>query len=109
GMGRGTEVLALDGVSVANLIASNGLDAALGPNEEGYTVEFEFVPAGADDSIVADIAKDEVRSTVVGTVDADLAPGIGYIYFRSFVNPAFSQLDNAFAEMKAAGVEKLIL
>lgn len=104
GMRRGDEIIAIDGVDVATLIANDQLASALGPAEIGYTVTFDI---GRD---ILDVSKDEVTTPVVGDVVNDMGNGdTTYIFFRSFVNPAFDQLDDAFAAMKAAGDTNLIL
>lgn len=112
GLRRGDEILAVDGVSVETLIASGQINSAFGPDERGHEVELEVRHAAEGGTETVVVAKDEVYSTVVGAVRTDLDAGgeaVGYIYFRSFVDPAFNQLDAAFAEMKAAGVSKLVL
>lgn len=109
GMRRGDEITEIDGADVASMSADQ-LNAALGPDEAGYTVVFSV--RHADDSVDDyEVAKDEVNSTVVGEVRHDLgaAGDISYIYFRSFVDPAFDQLDEAFAAMKTANDTRLVL
>jgi C-terminal processing protease CtpA/Prc len=111
-MRRGDEIVAIDGVSVASLISSGQLNSAFGPDEKGYTVEFEIIHVGETDPVTLSVSKDEVTLTIVGANHTDFSVGgesVGYLYFRSFVNPAFNQLDQAFGGFKDAGITKLIL
>jgi len=112
GLRRGDEIVEIDGEDVVSLIASGRINFALGPDERGYEIELLVRKVGESEPQNIVLAKDEVYSTVVGTVRTDLdANGerVGYIYFRSFVDPAFNELDAAFAEMRADGVTKLVL
>lgn len=111
GLRRGDEILSIDGVDVATLINNDALNDAFGPDEAGHEVTFEVLHPGASQPETLVIAKDEVFATVVGEVVTDLGAGADttYIYFRSFVNPAFDELDAAFAQMQAAGDTQLVL
>lgn len=109
GMVRGDRIDAIDGVDVSTMTDAQ-FNAALGPNEEGYEVTFEvFHPDLGTRDIT--VAKAEVEAPVVGNVVHDLgaASDTTYIFFRSFVEPAFQELDAAFAAMAAAGDTKLVL
>jgi len=109
GMRRGDEITAIDGAAVASMSAAQ-LNAALGPDEAGYSVTFDIThPDASPDTY--EVAKAAVNSTVVGKVMHDLGADrdTTYIFFRSFVNPAFDQLDDAFAGMQAARDSQLVL
>lgn len=108
GMRRGDEIISVDGVDVASM-STEQFNEALGPDEKGYTVTFGVRhPDGTTDSYA--VSKDEVETPVVAHVTTDLGNGdTTYIFFRSFVNPAFDALDDAFAQMKAAGDTQLVL
>lgn len=109
GMVRGDRIDAIDGVAVSTMTDAE-FNAALGPNEEGYEVTFEVYHPDLGTRSVT-VAKAEVEAPVVGNVVHDLgaAQDTTYIFFRSFVEPAFEELDTAFAAMQAAGDTKLVL
>lgn len=109
GMRRGDEIAAIDGVDTASMSAAQ-LNAAYGPAEAGHTVTFS-VTHSDNSTDTYEVAKAEVVAPVVGEVRHNLgaAEDITYIFFRSFVNPAFDQLDEAFAGMRAAGDTRLVL
>ena len=110
GMGRGDEILAIDGVDVATLISADMLQDAYGPSEAGVTVEFELQKPDATNETVS-VTKATVEIPVV------LNPAVfdvngtttGYVYFRSFNNAAYDALDEVFAGFKASGVTQLVL
>lgn len=108
GMRRGDEITAINGVAVA-LMSPDQLDAALGPPEAGYSATFDIVHSdGSPDTVT--VAKEEVTIPVVAHVTTDLGDGdTTYIFFRSFVNPAFDALDAAFAKMEEAEDTQLVL
>ena len=110
GLVRGSRILAVDGVPIADVLAGGGFSAALGPAEVGY--EFELTFAQPDGAIVtATLTKDvvtipPVTATRVFEVDGATT---GYLVFRNFVEPGVAALDNAFADFQAAGVTQLIV
>ncbi len=105
GMRRGDEIISLDGEDVS-LMSTDQFNAKL----EANTVTFGVRHPDTTTSSYS-ISKAEVTLPVVGEVVHDLgaAQDTSYIFFRSFVDPAFDELDDAFAAMKAAGDTKLIL
>lgn len=110
GMRRGDEITAIDGVSVATLIQTGDISGAFGPREVGYTSELEVRhPDGSTDTYT--IAKEEVTTPIVHDVVTDLSNSsdTSYLFFRSFVNPAYDALDQAFATIEAAGDTRLVL
>lgn len=108
GMRRGDEITAINGMAVASMTTEQ-LNDELGPSEAGYTATFDVThPDAGTDSY--EISKAEVDTPVVAHVQTDLGDGdTTYIFFRSFVDPAFDALDQAFAQMKAANDTQLIL
>lgn len=108
GMRRGDEITAIDGVAVSSMTIDQ-LNASFGPDEAGYEVTFDVTHADGTMEVIT-VAKAEVDAPVVAYVKTDLGEGdTTYIFFRSFVFPAFDELDAAFAQMKAAGDTQLVL
>ena len=117
GIDRGTELLTIDGVSVASLMASGGPAAvsdALGPTEAGVTRTLGFRTVDGTEKTAA-ITKAEYSldpiSDRYGVKILDDGTGpVGYINLRTFiVEDAGTQLRSAFKKFKAAGVTKVIL
>ncbi len=110
GLDRGDYLTAIGGVSVAELLANGGLDAALGPSEIGVTVELRWhAPSREETSAV--VTKRPVTIPTVSqaeVVELDGLP-VGYLHFRNFVNPSVPALQAAFADFKARGVTDLVL
>jgi carboxyl-terminal processing protease len=112
GLMRGSSILAVDGVPIAEVLAASGDDisAALGPAEIGYEVTLHFRnPDGLE--FIETIAKDVVTIPPVTAARIFEVNGqpTGYLVFRNFVEPGIVALEVAFAELRAAGVTQLIL
>lgn len=106
GLARGARILEIDGRSAAALAADGGTDAALEPS----TVALVF--AGADGVPHAvRLTKRPVTIPTIPAVRTFDAGGrrVGYLSFRTFVAPSTAALDAAFGDLRAAGVEELIL
>jgi carboxyl-terminal processing protease len=111
GLVRGSTLLAVDGVPVAELLATpGGFTAALGPAEVGYEVTLQFRNPDGQEFTVA-VAKDVVTIPPVSAVRIFVVNGrpTAYLLFRNFVEPSIPALDSAFAELRAAGVTQLIV
>jgi C-terminal processing protease CtpA/Prc len=111
GLDRGSSILAIDGVPIADVLASDGgLTDALGPREIGFEVELTFRnQAGTE--ITATFAKDTVTIPPVTATQVFQLDGVttGYLVFRNFVDPGIAALDTAFTEFSNAGVTQLIV
>ncbi len=117
GMDRGTELLTIDGQSVASLMASGGSGAvsdALGPTTAGVTRTLAFrTVEGVDRTLAitkADYSLDPISDRYGVKVLNDGTGPVGYINLRTFiVEDANNQLRTAFAQFKAAGINRIIL
>jgi hypothetical protein len=110
GLVRGSRILAVDGVPIAEVLADGSFSAALGPAEIGY--EFALTFAQPDGSVVtATLVKDVVTIPPVTATRIFEVNGVttGYLVFRNFVEPGVAALDAAFAEFRDAGVTQLIV
>ncbi|NND65188.1 MAG: hypothetical protein HKM24_04395, partial [Gammaproteobacteria bacterium] len=95
GLARGDELVAVDGVLVSDLIASDELFTALGPAEVGYTVSLRHRQPDGDVFEVgvtkAIVALDSVRiSQIIPTTDHG---NVGYVLFNSFIGTSYAELD----------------
>jgi carboxyl-terminal processing protease len=111
GLDRGSSILAIDGVPIADILASEeGLGGALGPAEIGYELEMTFRNR-AGDEITATLVKDTVTIPPVTATQVFDLDGVttGYLVFRNFVDPGIPALNTAFTEFSNAGVTQLIV
>lgn len=110
GLDRGYRLLRINGAAVATLLDGGGLDGAFGPDEIGVEVVLEYADlAGA--VATAQLFKRLVTIETVSAVAVLDAGGVptGYVAFRNFVQPSFAALEGAFADLRAAGVQDLVL
>lgn len=118
GLDRGTEILSINGTSVASLFASGGANAvsdALGPTEAGVTRTLTFRPLNGTQT-TATVTKTEFSLDPVSDrygvklLDDGAGGRVGYINLRTFiVQDAGPQLRSAVLQFKNAGVNRVIL
>lgn len=117
GMDRGTELLTIDGVTVASLMASGGSTAvsdALGPTQAGVTRSIGFRTVEGTERTVAitkaDYTLDPISDRYGVKILDDGAGPVGYVNLRTFiVQDASNQLRAAFQQFKDAGITQVIL
>lgn len=117
GMDRGTELLTINGVTVASLMASGGASAvsdALGPTQAGVTRTIGFRLLDGTERTVAitkaDYSLDPISDRYGVRILNDGTGQVGYINLRTFiVQDASNQLRAAFQQLKDAGINKVIL
>ncbi|UUR07346.1 S41 family peptidase [Sphingomonas glaciei] len=119
GLDRGVEILAIGTSeanlqSVASLIASDGLSAALGPSDPGVTRTFRIRSVSGVESVItatkADYALDPVSDRYGSRILTDGGKKVGYVNLRTFiVANADQQLRTVFADFKAQGVTEVII
>ncbi len=117
GLDRGTELLAINGTSVASLIAEGGpaaVSRALGPSDPGVTRSLRFTDASGvvrEASVTkADYALDPVSDRYGVRILDDGGTRVGYLNLRTFiVRRGDDELRAAFRQFQAAGVTQIIL
>ncbi len=117
GIDRGTEILAINGQSVASLMQSGGPQAvsdALGPSEPGISRTLRFRTAAGVESEVtiqkAEFALDPISDRYGVRVFTDNGEKIGYVNLRTFIiASANSDLRAAFGRFESQGITKVIL
>jgi carboxyl-terminal processing protease len=117
GIDRGTELLSINGQSVASLMASGGSAAvsnALGPTQAGVsrTLGFRTVDGTQRTETItkADFSLDPISDRYGIKILDDGTGPVGYVNLRTFiVQDASNQLRAAFQQFKTAGVTKVIL
>ncbi|MGI9202066.1 MAG: S41 family peptidase [Woeseiaceae bacterium] len=109
GLARGQQILELDGRTVAQIEAAEGLGAAL--NVSPLT----FLMRNSDGSqfsstITADVVTiDPVPQTRIIAANDGSGRMIGYLEFSTFISTAEPALEQAFADFVANGVSEVIL
>ena len=110
GLQRGDRIVRVNGQPVATLVTNDTLSSAFGPDVIGQTATIDFVkPTGATQR--AEMTK---RLTTIPTVSLTQivevdGRKVGYLFFRNFVRPSTTALDEAFAALKTAGATELVL
>jgi C-terminal processing protease CtpA/Prc len=121
GFKRGDRILKVNGRTVAEIAEANELTTAFGPHEDGQTVTIEWRPLaeaprpGQAPPPVPDrkatLAKRVVTIPTVPVTRLFEVDGrkVGYVAFRSFVEPSVEALDQAFITLRDAGASELVL
>ncbi|MDC0886273.1 S41 family peptidase [Altererythrobacter sp.] len=117
GFDRGTEILTINGQSVANLLAASGPQGvvnALGPSDPGVTRSFRIRDTAGierDVSVTkADFSLDPISDRYGVRVLDDGGKKVGYINLRTFiVDSAGPQLRNAFLQFRNEGITEVIM
>ncbi len=108
---RGAQVLAIDGVDMANGSDTNTLNAGLYPSSAGESHVFTILDPGASTSRMVTLqAADETETPVpvVSTIPTGSGP-VGYILFNSHIATSEQELIDAVTQLKAAAVTDLVL
>ncbi|GAA4043099.1 S41 family peptidase [Parerythrobacter jejuensis] len=117
GFDRGTELLTVNGQSVANLMASGGPQAVidqLGPSDPGVTRTFRIRDtAGVERDVSvtkADFSLDPISDRYGVEILNDGGKQVGYINLRTFiVDSAGPQLREAVRQFRDQGITEVIL
>lgn len=110
GIQRGDEILAINGVVLADVLAGEGIGAAFGPDEVGVTVELSVRNlAGLETDLSLDKQLITIPPVPVVSIFDSAGVQVGYVNFKTFITPAFDELDSTFSAMAAAGVQEVIL
>jgi carboxyl-terminal processing protease len=110
GLARGDYLVSIGGRAVAELLQTNEIGTAFGPDEVGATVEIAWrTPGGAESQ--ATLTKQLVTIPTVSAVSTFDVQGsrVGYVFFLNFVTPSYDALDTAFDQLVADGATDLVL
>ena len=110
GLERGARFLEINGRTVASMIADGSIGSVFGAAEIGVASDVVFeTRAGVRKS--AHLVKRVVTIPTVSYTSVYEVDGrrIGYIFFRNFVTPSSAALDTAFAALRDAGANELVL
>lgn len=109
-LGRGDRIVAVDGRTVASLVASGAIGGVFGPDEAGVAISADVVSRDGQQRSVT-LRKRVVTIPPVSLTRAFQVDGrvVGYLMFRQFVRPSTAALDEAFAALRQAGATELVL
>lgn len=110
GLQRGDRIVQVNGTNVSAHVTNGTLSAAFGPDVVGQTATIVFdKPNGERRS--AQMVKRIVTIPTVALTSAFDVGGrrVGYLFFSNFVQPSTAALNEAFAALKAGGVNELVL
>jgi carboxyl-terminal processing protease len=109
GILRGDAITAIDGKSIASLLASNEIDNAFGPQEEGITRTFTVSRSGQAIEIPVTKGWFNIASAPVANVHNVGNVKVGYVLYNQFTNPSLPEWRSAIAAVKAQGATKIIV
>lgn len=114
GLARGQRIVALDGRTIAEIQANEGINAVF----DLPTLEFTMRPVGGNPdgsedfttTLTQDIVTiDPVPQARVITDPNGVRPPVGYMELATFISTADAQMDAVFADFRAQGVNDVIL
>lgn len=110
GFQRGFELLEINGQAAADLIAAGSVSAAFGPDDVGTPVDLRYRDnQGTEATITLNKDVAVIRPVPFSTIFDINGVKTGYLMFRTFIDPSFSALSNAFAVFGDQGVTEVIL
>jgi C-terminal processing protease CtpA/Prc len=107
---RGATILEIAGIPIETIVNENLWQDVFGPNTRGTKVVHRIQDLDGEIRDV-EIAKDTINFDIVPVVKVlSTSRGkVGYVLFFSFVGPAMDQLKTAFAELKKAEVDTVVV
>ncbi|MEJ2129871.1 MAG: S41 family peptidase [Woeseiaceae bacterium] len=108
GFARGQRIVAIDGRSISEIEAAEGIDAALDPD----VVEFTMRETDGVTEFTVSVTRDVVTIDPVpqwSLMPTAGGPPVGYIELASFIATADAELDTVFADFLANGVTDVIV
>jgi C-terminal processing protease CtpA/Prc len=109
GLGRGQQVLTLNGRTVADIAANEGIGAFFDAND---TVDFEVRPVTGDVFLTGGITKAVVTIPPVPqweVIDVGGGRNVGYMELSTFISTADPIFDDVFQAFKDASVDNVII
>ena len=114
GLARGQQIVALNGRTIEEIQANEGINAVLDLSPLDFTMRpVGGNPDGSDDfttSIAQDIVTiDPVPQARIITDPNGVRPPVGYMELATFISTADAAMDAVFADFRAQGVNDIIL
>ncbi|MCP1339721.1 S41 family peptidase [Idiomarina sp. M1R2S28] len=110
GMERADEILAIDGVSVSELLANGEFNEALGPSEQGLSREITWQkPDGTEQTELLSKVEVETNTVMGAQTYTQNEETVGYFALDSFINRTGGDLNNAFDLFATEGINHLVI
>lgn len=112
GFQRGYRLLAVNGRSIAEIEAAEGLGAALGPPQAGFSLIFTVENTAGIELPPVELSKAPVTIDPVPFVTTLQDGGgndVGYVLFNTFITSAGNELRAAFAQFEAASLDRVVI
>jgi len=110
GFKRSTKILAINGKSAAEILATNSMTEVIGPREVGVINNFRIQdPDGTIRDIQVPKAIVTQNTVMHHQIETIGNKKIGYLVFMAFRESSINELNVAFTDFKAAGVTDLIV
>ena len=110
GLLRGDRIVAVNGQSVASLVSAGTIGSAFGTADIGVATSIDWETLNGDRRSASMVKRLVTIPTVSLTRVVDYnGRRVGYLFFRNFVQPSVPALNDAFAALKAAGANELVL
>ncbi len=110
GLQRNYRILLIDGRTIADIVANEGISAAFGPRELGLQRTLRIEDLGG---IQSDVTLTKSLITLdpvpVSTVFDVGGTPVGYLLFNIFVDPSIAALDAVFVNFRNQGVRNVIV
>jgi carboxyl-terminal processing protease len=110
GLQRGDRIITVNGQTVASMVNSGTVGNAFGAADIGVatTIEWETLAGQRRNARMLKRLVTIPTVSLTRVVDVD-GRRVGYLIFRNFVQPSTAALTDAFAALKAAGANELVL
>jgi len=109
GFRRGTEIVAINGYTVEEIVSRQLWDSIYGESEIGVASRFEVIIEGKQQEITLYKEKVTAYSVLHESILERAGKKIGYLVFNAFIEPSEAELKEVFTEFESAGVEALIV
>ncbi|WP_041229957.1 S41 family peptidase [Denitrovibrio acetiphilus] len=112
GLRRGYKITSVNGYTIQDMTDNNSFDAAFGPNQQGYSVNLEYLDNTGTAGIV-NVTKDSYYANAVNAynifTNTTNGKKIGYISYLSFTANYISDLSEALTAFKTENISELII
>jgi carboxyl-terminal processing protease len=109
GLRRGDRIVAIDGTPMATLVASNRVDAALGPATEGFSAHFDLLRNAAPLSVTVTKGWYTVASVLHARLIDRPGGKVGYLAFLSFTEPSRTEWLAALMRLQQEGARDIVV